>query len=64
MFGQQPGQYHGFINDYNQGGTYQIDQDRGQIVKDLNKYTKYKLRQKDFKPRNLDGAEGSDSSSK
>lgn len=64
VFGQQPGQYHGFANDYTQGGTYQVDTDRGQIVKDLNKYTRYKLQQKDFKPRRFDGQEFSDSSSK
>lgn len=64
VFGQNPGGYHGFANDYTSGGTYKVDGDRGPVVGDLKKYTKFKLLQKDLKPRLLDGAEASDTGSK
>lgn len=57
VFGQNPGNYHGFLADYTQGGTYQVDGDRGVVVGDLKKYTKFKIKQRDFKPRLLDGSE-------
>ncbi|CAI2366743.1 unnamed protein product [Moneuplotes crassus] len=51
IFGQQPGEYHGFASDYVNGGTYQVDNDRGVLVKDLAKYAKYKMLQKEFQPK-------------
>jgi len=64
IFGQNPGEYHGFASDYTHGGTYKADMDRGMFVNDLNKYTKFKLKQKDFKPQGYDRSEISDSASK
>jgi hypothetical protein len=57
VFGQNPGNYHGFLADYTHGGTYQVDEDRGVVVGDLKKYTKFKIKQRDLKPRLLDGSE-------
>lgn len=49
IFGQSPGKYHGFAEDYNNGGTYNPNPTNKMFVDDLNSYTRHKLRNKPAK---------------
>ena len=50
IFGQSPGKYHGYANDYKSGGTYKANNDN-MIVDDFAYYTKFKMAQKDMLPK-------------
>lgn len=51
VFGQRPGQYHGFMIDKSLGGTFNTNTDKKIVVDDLSSYTKFKLFIKEMQPK-------------
>ena len=46
VLGQSPGKYHGFANDYTNGGTYKPEEESNIIISDYRKITKNKVANK------------------
>jgi len=51
VFGQETGKYHGFKEDYIDGGTYNPNPRNKMFVDDISSYTRFKLRNKSVEPR-------------